>query len=112
VFCLYDVMKGEKDGLRFPVPWAETPATSHLTTPQETVALLQDAGLAVEEVEDRTAFALDFFRQSLAGSAAGAPPLGLHIVMGPSAREKFQNMLANLDSGAIAPTLMMARRAA
>jgi hypothetical protein len=27
-------------------------------------------------------------------------------------REKFQNMLANIESGAIAPTLMMARRGA
>jgi SAM-dependent methyltransferase len=112
VFCVYDVMKGANEGLRFPVPWAETPATSHLTTPQEMQALLGDAGFRVEEVEDRTAFAVDFFRQSLANSAAGASPLGLHIVMGATAREKFQNMLANLECGAIAPTVIVARRGA
>jgi SAM-dependent methyltransferase len=113
VFCVYDVMKGAKEGLRFPVPWAETPATSHLTTPQEMQALLGDAGFRVEEVEDRTAFAVDFFRQSLASTAAaGVPPLGLHIVMGATAREKFQNMLAAAEGGAIAPTLMIARRGA
>jgi SAM-dependent methyltransferase len=112
-FCVYDVMKGESDDLQFPVPWAESPATSHLTTPQEMQVLLAGAGLEVTETEDRTPFARDFFRQSLANAAAsGAPPLGLHIVMGASAREKFQNMLANLESGAIAPTLMLARRAA
>ena len=94
------------------MPWAETPATSHLTTPEEMQALLGDAGFEVTEVEDRTQFAIEFFRQSLANSAAGAPPLGLHIVMGAGAREKFQNMLANIESGAIAPTLMMARRVA
>ena len=33
-------------------------------------------------------------------------------MMGATAREKFQNMLANLESGAIAPTVMVARRAA
>jgi SAM-dependent methyltransferase len=111
VFCAYDVMQGPRSGLRFPVPWAETPATSHLTTPQEMQALLGDAGLAVEEVEDRTAFAVEFFRRGLANAAAaGTPPLGLHIVMGATAREKFQNMLAAAESGVIAPTVMIARR--
>jgi SAM-dependent methyltransferase len=110
-FCVYDVMRGGSDVLKFPVPWAETPATSHLTTPDEMKVLLGAAGFEVVEVEDRTPFALDFFRQSLASSAAaGMPPLGLHIVMGASAREKFQNMLANVESGAIAPTLMLAKR--
>jgi ubiquinone/menaquinone biosynthesis C-methylase UbiE len=110
VFCIYDVMKGSAGELKFPVPWAEGPDTSHLTTPQETRALLSEAGFAVGEVEDRTAFALDFFRQSLANSAAGAPPLGLHVVIGASAREKFRNMMANLEDGAIVPTVMIARR--
>jgi MPBQ/MSBQ methyltransferase len=110
VFCVYDVMKGANDGLRFPVPWAEAPATSYLATPAEMLALLGEAGFEVAEVEDRTPFAIDFFRQSLANSAAGAPPLGLHIVMGPRAREKSHNMLLNIESGAIAPTLMIARR--
>jgi SAM-dependent methyltransferase len=110
VFCVYDVMKGEKDGLKFPVPWAESPATSHLTTPQEMLALLDGAGFAVREVEDRTEFALDFLRQSLANATAGPPPLGLHVVMGAGAREKLRNLLANIESGAIAPTLMIARR--
>jgi SAM-dependent methyltransferase len=27
VFCIYDVMKGHSAGLKFPVPWAESPAT-------------------------------------------------------------------------------------
>jgi SAM-dependent methyltransferase len=113
VFCVYDVMRGSNEGLMFPVPWAETPTTSHLTTPQEMQALLSDAGFRIEEVEDRTAFAVDFFRRSLADTAAaGLPPLGLHIVMGATAREKFQNMLAAAEGGAIAPTLMIARRGA
>jgi hypothetical protein len=75
-------------------------------------ALLRGAGFEVVEVEDRTRFALDFFRHSLAAPGAGTQPLGLHIVMGATAREKFQNMLANVEAGAIAPTLMIARRAA
>ena len=33
-------------------------------------------------------------------------------MMGATARDKFQNMLANLESGAVAPTVMIAKRAA
>ena len=109
VFCVYDVMRGRSDALQYPLPWADTPATSHLTTPEEMRALLGDAGFEVTEVEDRSQFAVDFFRQSLANAASGAPPLGLHIVMGANTRSKFQNMLANLQAAAIAPTLMVAR---
>ena len=109
IFCIYDVMQGRTDAVKYPVPWAETPATSHLTTPEEMRLLLADAGLNVTEVEDRTQFALEFFRQSLANAQAG-PPLGLHIVMGAGTRERSRNMLANVESGAIAPTVMVARR--
>jgi len=109
VFCSYDVMKGRDDGIRYPVPWAETPATSSLATPQEMRALLRDAGFDVIEVEDRTAFAIDGLRQRLADAIPGAPPLGLHIVMGAAARQKSQNLLINLESGVIAPTVVVAR---
>jgi ubiquinone/menaquinone biosynthesis C-methylase UbiE len=111
-FCIYDVMQGPADGLRFPVPWAETPATSHLTTAQEMRALLADSGFEVIEVEDRTAFALDHFRRGAAAAAAagGRSPLGTHILLGANAREKQANTRANVESGAIAPILMLARR--
>jgi MPBQ/MSBQ methyltransferase len=110
-FCVYDVMQGERGALQYPVPWAETPASSHLTTPQEMQGLLRDAGFEVREVEDRTAFGIAFFRERLANSAAGASPLGLHILMGATAREKFTNMLANLENGSVAPVVMITRRA-
>jgi SAM-dependent methyltransferase len=111
VLCIYDVMQGPNEGLTFPVPWAETAANSHLTTPQEMQALLADAGFSVEEVEDRTEFGIAFFRERL--SAGGPPaPLGLHLLMGATARAKFQNMLHGLEQGAIAPVVMIARRSA
>jgi MPBQ/MSBQ methyltransferase len=111
VFCIYDVMKGRNDGLIFPVPWAETAANSHLTTPEDMRALLVDAGFGVEELEDRTELGVAFFRQRL---AAGGPPspLGLHLLMGETARAKFQNMLLGLEQRAIAPMVMIARRSA
>jgi SAM-dependent methyltransferase len=111
-FCLFDVMRGEAGEVAFPVPWAETPATSHLTTPQEMQALLRDGGFEVREIEDRTAFALDALREGARAAAAGAPPPGPAIVMGASAPAKLRNVRASLESGAIVPVLMVARRAA
>jgi ubiquinone/menaquinone biosynthesis C-methylase UbiE len=110
--AIYDVMKGDREGLVYPVPWAETPATSHLTTAQEMRSLLQDAGFEITDEEDRTAYGIAFFRERLAAAAAGPPPaLGLQVLVGANMREKFGNMLAGLEAGAIAAVAMIARRA-
>jgi MPBQ/MSBQ methyltransferase len=110
-FCIYDVMQGETGTVRYPTPWAETAETSHLTTPDEMQELLGQVGFAVQEVEDRTAAGIAFFRQRLAASAEGPPPpVGLHLLMGPTAREKLTNVLHGLEDGAIAAIVMLARR--
>lgn len=108
--CIFDVMKKSEDEISYPVPWADSSQTSHLTTPDEMRALLEAAGFDVIEVEDRTEFAIEFFRQSQAAAGGGPPPLGLHLLMGASAPEKSRNMLANLESGRIAPVQIIARR--
>lgn len=110
--CIYDVMQGSAPGLRFPVPWADSAATSYLTTPDEMQDLLIGAGFEVEEVDDRTDFGIEFFRQRLSDAAGGPPPLGLHLLMGPNAREKLENMLRGLEMGQVAPVVMTARRLA
>ncbi len=109
-FCIYDVMKKSDENLTFPVPWAETPETSHLTTPDEMKTLLIEAGFEIGDVEDRTDIAMDFFKQSLTAPSEGQPPLGVHLVMGPSAPEKFKNTLDNMEKGRIAPVIMAARK--
>jgi len=107
--CLFDVMKNNDQALKYPVPWAQSGETSHLTTLETTASLLREAGFSVEEAEDRTEIALEFFRQSRAAGADGPPPLGTHLVMGASAPEKFKNVRDNIESGCIAPVQMVAR---
>ena len=109
-FCVYDVMRRSDDALVFPVPWAESEDTSHLRTPDEMRALLQDAGFEIQQVEDLTEAARDFFARAVAASSDGPPPLGIHVTIGASAPEKFKNMLDNVMSGRIAPVLMIARK--
>lgn len=110
IFCVYDVMKGQRDGLIYPVPWAETAETSHLTSADETVMFLENAGFQIREIEDRKDFALEFFRQSLQAAKQGPPPLGLHLLMGPLGKRKFDNMLANLEQGHASPVIIIAQR--
>lgn len=109
-FCIYDVMKRGDDPIAYPVPWAETAETSHLTTPDEMLGLLDGAGFEVFEVEDRSEFAREFFKQTLAAAGDGPPPLGLNILMGATAPEKFRNMLDNVETSRIAVVQMLARR--
>jgi len=108
--CIYDVMKRSDERFSFPVPWAQSADTSHLTTPEEMRTLLDDAGFDVREVDDRTDFALNFFKQSLAASADGPPPLGIHLIIGSSAPEKLKNMQSNIEKGCITAVQMIANR--
>ncbi|HFD81257.1 MAG TPA: class I SAM-dependent methyltransferase [Gammaproteobacteria bacterium] len=108
--CLYDVMKKGDGELLFPVPWASSPEISFLTTPEQTQTLLEEAGFEVREIEDRTDFAIEFFRERLTSSPAGGAQPGVHLVMGESAREKFTNTLANIERGCIDPFVMVASR--
>jgi len=108
--CVYDVMKKSDESFSFPVPWAESADTSHLTTPGEMHKLLNDAGFDVREVDDRTDFALNFFKQSLASAADGPPPLGIHLIIGSNAPEKLKNMQCNIENGCISVVQMIVER--
>lgn len=111
VFCLYDVMRDAGDGeLHFPLHWADTPETSHLTTPSGTAALLEAAGFRVEEVEERKDIALAFLQERRAALADGTPLLGVHVLLGANARVKVENMIRNLEEGRVTPVIMVARR--
>ena len=65
-FAIYDVMKGPREGLLFPVPWAETAETNFLVTAGEMRKLLDDAGFEIVHEEDRREIALKHHRDRLA----------------------------------------------
>ena len=112
-FCIYDVMKTGPGDIVYPVPWSETAETSHVASPEETEGYLRQAGFEVVEMENRHDFAVQFFRRRLAGGdIEGPPPLGIHLMMDETWREKFRNMLENIEAGWIAPVQMIARLAA
>jgi hypothetical protein len=110
--CVFDVMKGSAQGMIYPVPWADTEATSTLKSRDETVALLEDAGFAITAEDNLRSFAIDFFREGFAkvAAAGGPPPLGLHLLTGANTREKFANLAKALETHQVEPVVLIARR--
>lgn len=111
-FAVYDVMRTGEGDLDHPVPWAPTPETSALSTPEEYKASLAAAGFEVTAERNRRQFALDFFAETRAKieAAGGPPPFGLHILMGPATQQCIQNMVANIASDRIAPVELVGRK--
>lgn len=100
--AIYDVLAGPSGPVMFPVPWARTPDTSFLVSPEELRLLLQDAGFTVSDWKDTTAEARAWFVK-LAEKIRrdGFPALGFHLLMGQDFREMAQNQGRNLEEGRI-----------
>lgn len=113
LFGIYEVMRIGDGELAYPVPWATTAASSAVATPAQYRAALQAAGFSIVAERNRRDFALAFFDQLRAKTAAagGPPPLGLHILMGRNTPDKVQNMIENISNGCIAPVEVIARKA-
>lgn len=109
---IYDVMRTGPGDLTYPVPWATTADLSAVGEPERYKKALQEAGFTVIAERNRRDFALDFFADLRARTAAagGPPPLGLHVLMGKDTPEKVQNMIDNISDGRIAPVELIARR--
>ncbi len=111
-FGIYDVMRASDEPLVFPVPWATVAEGSCVASPGDYRHALRAASFEIIHEQDRRGFALEFFERLKAQSAArtGPPPLGLHLLMGPTAITKVQNMIDNIAAGRIAPVEMIARK--
>lgn len=111
-FALFDVMGGSTaEPLAFPLPWSTLPETSFVHAPEVYKEAAEAAGLTLEAENDRTDFALAFFEEVFAKVAKDGPaPLGIHLMMGETAPEKFQNYVANLEAGRIRPTEMIFKK--
>ncbi|MBV2358660.1 class I SAM-dependent methyltransferase [Thalassococcus sp. CAU 1522] len=104
-FAVFDVMQGDRPGpLQFPVPWSTGPATSFLASPSQYVAAATAAGLTLVRQTDRSDFAKAFFAKALSKPPAA---MGIHLMMGNTAPEKFKNYVANLETGRLCPVEMI-----
>ncbi|MBS7696331.1 MULTISPECIES: methyltransferase domain-containing protein [unclassified Chelatococcus] len=109
-FGVYDIMRLDDVELPFPMPWAQTSATSYVERPDTYRNALESAGFVITEAHDRSLLALDLARAMRDKvEKEGAPPLGLHLLMGPAGGQRMENVLGALQRGHIAPIAMIAR---
>jgi len=111
-FAVYDVMAIGSDTLTYPMPWSATPTTSFVAAPDAYRKWLTDAGFKLEAENNRRDVVLSQVREMRAQAATDGPPiLGLHVIMGPQAKVRLQNVMAALEQGHIAPVGMILRAA-
>jgi len=109
-FGVYDIMRISEGELPYPMPWAATTATSFVERPETYRHLLAAAGFEIESERSRRDFVLHLAREMREKAAQhGAPPLSLHIIMGPATAERLGNVMSTLERGVIAPTQMVVR---
>jgi ubiquinone/menaquinone biosynthesis C-methylase UbiE len=99
----HDVFAGKGGSLHFPVPWADNAAISFLIDVDAVFSLIQGLGFESVVWDNVSAESTEWFAATLKRmDEVGPRPLGLHLVMGKGAREKFGNILRNLAEGRIA----------
>lgn len=110
-FGVYDVMFTDGEVvLPYPMPWAIGPASSFVETPATYLKLLTAAGFAIEAESNRRDATLDQAREMRARAAESGPPsLGLHVIMGPAAKDRMRNVMDALERDLIAPVEIIAR---
>lgn len=100
--AFHDIFAGSGEDLHYPVPWAHDSSISHLARPESVRGILGELGFETVRWEDRTEEAVAFFEHAVSRNETDGPtPIGLHLLMGQSAAEKFANVLRNLKDGRV-----------
>lgn len=109
--AIYDVLAGPVEPVLFPVPWARTPETSFLVTPDALRKLLADAHFTVADWNDTTEAARAWF-VALAEKirVEGFPALGFHLLVGADFKAMAQNQGRNLQEGRIVLAQIVAKK--
>ena len=99
--AIQDVARGTGGEIEFPVMWADRPEISFLRTPEDTRAMLEQAGFRIEAWQDNTATSLAEAATQRARAVPGQQPpvLGIHVVVGPSFGNKMRNALRAMEAG-------------
>lgn len=90
--ALWDITAGPEQPTIFPVPWADSPELSHLSTPEALREILESTGFAVSTWNDLSEAAAEFMTTV---NAAEPPPVGIHLLV-PDIAVKGPNIVANI----------------
>ena len=103
-FALTEHGLGAKGDPHYPVPWSDDGSGSYLMTPSETQTILKRAGFEDIVVEDTSTEYVAGYQALLKKTERDAlPPLGVHLLMGKTARQKMLNAARNIAEGRTHP---------
>ena len=110
-FAFHDIFLGEGGAPHYPAPWAQTASISYLWPVVRLQQSLAGSGFRIRDWADKTQHSRDWFVATVEKlKLAGPQPLGLHLLMGETAKQKFQNQIRNLREGRIAVVQGVAER--
>lgn len=112
--ALSELARGTGPAPEYPLPWAQTPATSFLATPAETRRGLEAAGFEVLECLDHTARHEAYAARARATLKAGGkhPHRAIPLVHGEGARTVMTHSARGVSEGRLIPIEVLARRQA
>jgi len=94
----YDVFKGTGEKVFYPVPWANNSSIDFLIEQKETKNLMESLDFKINYWEDKSDLSKKWFSDTVNKMKNRKPsPLGLYLVMGKNADDKFHNMVRNLN---------------
>ena len=113
VLALSNLCLGKGGAIVYPVPWAETAATSFLVPQEEMEADLRAVGFAIGSFRDTSAEILPAQRRNRERlERDGLGPLGTHLIMGERLLEMQVNSGRNLEEGKVATIEALVRKPA
>jgi len=94
----HDVFLGTVSDPYYPTPWADYDSLSALCTQEEAKTAIQKSNLEINEWKDKSEQSLEFFKEMIKKiENSGPSPLGLHLLMGKTAKTKLLNIARNLE---------------
>jgi SAM-dependent methyltransferase len=109
ILAMEIMLAGGKDGLEYPVLWADHPDISFLIPPDEFRGLMTQAGLIKLEWEDVTQRALESVRKRRALPPEEQPMLGIDIYT-ENVPTKGRNTMRGLEEGQLMDTYVVYRK--
>jgi ubiquinone/menaquinone biosynthesis C-methylase UbiE len=111
-FLFHDVFRSSKESPLFPTPWAEDASMSALETETEVRATIEQVGLEIDQWIGKVQESVAFFKRVLTRmEAKGYPPLGIHLLLGDNAKDKFRNYARNLSENRMTVVVGRAHKA-
>ncbi len=98
--ALHEVFTGPHGDPYLPAPWSSEPSTSFIISADDMKMRLSSMNFKILEWQDVTEISNQWFQKMQSRQkTSGPPPLGIHLLMGPNAKEKIANMGRSLAEG-------------